>query len=127
MCEQPSTPQDSKAQTPSTLSSTPWREAPKISAPNLGVGNYADNIVLLPEFVDSSLILKSVQYVKVEAADENSSLYTFLTIGIANSFSGDTIEWLDGLGAEDDRRCSIALENGQWVGRDGRGRVSLVR
>jgi hypothetical protein len=40
MCEQPSTPQGSKAQTPSTLSSTPWREAPKISAPNLGVGNY---------------------------------------------------------------------------------------
>jgi hypothetical protein len=41
MCEQPSTPQGSKAQTPSTLSSTPWREAPKISAPNLGVGNYS--------------------------------------------------------------------------------------
>jgi hypothetical protein len=45
MCEQPSTPQGSKAQTPSTLSSTPWREAPKISAPNLGVGNYhADGV-----------------------------------------------------------------------------------
>src|ERR1019366_3144640 len=42
MCEQPSTPQGSKAQTPTTLSSTPWREAPKISAPNLGVGNYHD-------------------------------------------------------------------------------------
>jgi hypothetical protein len=46
MCEQPSTPQGSKAQTPSTLSSTPWREAPKISAPNLGVGNYARNLVV---------------------------------------------------------------------------------
>jgi hypothetical protein len=45
MCEQPSTPQGSKAQTPSTLSSTPWREAPKISAPNLGVGNYSSGII----------------------------------------------------------------------------------
>src|ERR1019366_1593867 len=44
MCEQPSTPQGSKAQTPSTLSSTPWREAPKISAPNLGVGNYGNRM-----------------------------------------------------------------------------------
>src|ERR1035437_359559 len=46
MCEQPSTPQGSKAQTPSTLSSTPWREAPKISAPNLGVGNYAQRLLM---------------------------------------------------------------------------------
>jgi hypothetical protein len=83
----------------------------------------ADNVVLLPEFVDSSLTLKSVQYVRVEAADEATSSYTFLTIGIANNFFGDNIEWLETLGPEDDRRCSIALENGHWVARDGRKRL----
>src|ERR1035437_5498629 len=59
MCEQPSTPQGSKAQTPSTLSSTPWREAPKISAPNLGVGNY--NATALPLTRSASRHLESAR------------------------------------------------------------------
>ena len=60
-----------------------------------------------------------MQYVHVEAADEKSSSYTFLTIAIANTFSGTDIEWQEHLSSEDDRRCHLALESGHWVMRDG--------
>jgi hypothetical protein len=83
--------------------------------------------VLLPEFVRSSLALKMVQYVRVEAANEETSSYTFLTIAISNGFSDDNIEWMETLGPEDDRRCHIALENGHWVGRDGYNRLCFSK
>jgi len=83
----------------------------------------ADNLVFLPEFVDSSLKFKTVRYVLVEAADEAASSYTFLTVGFANSFSGGAIEWKADIGSEESRRSHIALEGGHWVLRDGAGRI----
>jgi hypothetical protein len=95
--------------------------------PSMRMRGDADNIVLLPEFVRSSLALKMVQYVRVEAANEETSSYTFLTIAISNGFSDDNIEWMETLGPEDDRRCHIALENGHWVGRDGYNRLCFSK
>ena len=44
--------------------------------PATGMRGDADNAVLLPEFVDSSLRIKTVRYVYVEAADQTEvSLY----------------------------------------------------
>jgi hypothetical protein len=83
----------------------------------------ADNLVFLPEFVDSSLRIRAVRYVRVEAADEAMASYTFLTIGFASMFSGDTIEWRADIGTEDMRRSRIEFENGHWVMRDGYNRI----
>jgi hypothetical protein len=84
----------------------------------------ADNVALLPEFVDSSLRLVSVRYVKVEEANETSSSYKLLTLGIAEKFCGDTIKlvkcsWSGGRSAN----SLITFENGHWFMRDGRGRI----
>jgi hypothetical protein len=55
--------------------------------PSLKMHGDADNTVLQPKFVHASLRLNSVQYVKVEEADDTRSAYTLLTIGISESFS----------------------------------------
>jgi hypothetical protein len=92
--------------------------------PSLQMRGDADNIVLRPCVVHSSLRLKSVQYVMVEEADDTKSAYQFLTIGISKSFSdGQIINWHETLGSESDRRCSIAIENGHWVTRRGDGTI----
>jgi hypothetical protein len=83
----------------------------------------ADNLVLLPEFVDSSLRIRAVRYVRVEAAGEAMSSYTLLTIGFATMFSGDTIQWRAEIGTEDVRRSHIEFVNGHWVMRDGYNRI----
>jgi hypothetical protein len=99
---------------------------PKIAGtvyPAMKMRGDADNVALLPEFVDSSLRLVSVRYVKVEEANETSSFYKLLTLGIAETFSGDTINWSNALGSEDDRRTLVTFENDHWVMRDGHGRI----
>jgi hypothetical protein len=79
----------------------------------------ADNMAIWPEFVDSSLRIKSVRHVLVEAADEAKLSYTFLTLATSHTFSGRDIVWQDSLLPEKQRRSHIALENGHWVSRDG--------
>jgi hypothetical protein len=51
--------------------------------PAMRMRGAADNVVIWPEFVDSSLRIKSVRHVLVEAADEAKSAYTFLTLALA--------------------------------------------
>jgi hypothetical protein len=85
----------------------------------MGIRGDADNAVLLPEFVDSSLRIKGVRYVHVEAADQTASAYSFFTVGMADTFAGDQIQWLKNLGSEIRRRSHIALEEGHWLLRDG--------
>lgn len=99
---------------------------PKIAGtvyPAIKMHGDADNAALLPEFVDSSLRLRSIRYVKVEQADEATSFYELLTLGISTNFCGDTIKWSVALGREEDRRSIITFENGHWIMKDGRGRV----
>ncbi len=91
--------------------------------PSLKMRGDADNVVLLPKFVHSSLRLNSVQYVRVEEANDARSAYRFLTIGISESFSGNNINWFEKLGSESDRRCSVAIEDGHWVTRRGDGSI----
>jgi hypothetical protein len=84
----------------------------------------ADNLVLWPEFVHSSLALRQVQYVLVEKADYTRLAFSFLTLALAHKFTdGMSINWRDNLPTEDARRCHISLEDGNWVQRDGRGEV----
>jgi hypothetical protein len=89
----------------------------------MGMRGDAGNAVLLPEFVDSSLRIKTARYVHVEAANQTASAYTFLTVGMADTFTGDEIQWQENLPPEIRRRSHIALEDGHWVVRDGLGTI----
>jgi hypothetical protein len=68
--------------------------------------------------VDSSLRIKSVRYVHVEAADQTASSYSFFTVGMADTFADDQIQWQKNLGSEIRRQSHIALEEGHWLLRD---------
>jgi hypothetical protein len=83
----------------------------------------ADNVAIWPEFVESSLRIKSVRYVLVERADETNPSYTILTLAFANVFSGRDILWQNTLAPEHERRSQITLEDNEWVLRDGLGNV----
>lgn len=91
--------------------------------PALKMRGDADNVVLLPEFVESSLKIKSVRYIKIEATDEKTSSYTVVVTAFADTFSNKTISWRDNTGAEESYRSYIGLENGKWVIRDGYHRI----
>jgi hypothetical protein len=82
-----------------------------------------DNLAIWPEFVESNLRIKTVRHVLVEDADEAKSAYTFLTIAYSNTFSERDIVWQENLAPENERRSRIALEDNNWVLRDGLNNV----
>lgn len=75
--------------------------------PSLQMRGRADNVALLPEFVKSSLRIKSVKYVLVESVDEAQAQYSVRTLRNASTFDGDTIVWGEQLPDEDTRRHSV--------------------
>jgi hypothetical protein len=87
--------------------------------PAMRMRGAADNLAIWPEFVDSSLRIKSVRYVRVETVDEASSSFTFLTLAISHSFLKNEIVWEEALAPEVQRRSYVGLEEGHWVLRDG--------
>jgi hypothetical protein len=92
--------------------------------PTVQMRGDADNVVLLPQFVDRSLKIKSVNYVVVEDACGSTSEFRLLTIGFANTFAGDEIEWWNDIGNEHDRRSSVRFENGDWIVHDSNNRTA---
>lgn len=91
--------------------------------PAMQMKGTADNAAIWPKFVDSSLRIKSVDYASVEAADEARSSYTILTLAMSHAFHGREIIWRKSLAPESERRRHVALENGEWILRDGRNRI----
>jgi hypothetical protein len=87
--------------------------------PTIRMRAAADNIALLPEFVESSLRLMSVRYVRVESADETQSAFKLLSIAVATTFPNGEIEWRENTGPEIDRTKYISLQDGHWELRDG--------
>ncbi len=83
----------------------------------------ADNLALLPEFVDSSLKIRSVRYVLVEAADPAKNTYTFLVLAESHKFDSKNIIWTTLDTPEIQRRNHISFEDGKWTLRDGYGRI----
>jgi hypothetical protein len=91
--------------------------------PTLQMRGLADNVAMRPEFVDSCLEIKSLRYILLETAQEDTLSYTFLTIAYSNAFSGKKIVWQEKLPSESERRTHVAFRNGQWIFRDDGGRV----
>jgi hypothetical protein len=65
--------------------------------PTVQMRGLADNVAMWPEFVDRHLRVKSVRYVRVEAADQEKLAYTFLTVGYSHRFSDKIIVWQEDL------------------------------
>jgi hypothetical protein len=91
--------------------------------PTVRMRGLADNVAMWPDFVDRHLKVKSVRYVRVEAADQEKLAYTFLTVAYSQTFSDKTIVWQEGLPSEIERRAQVAFEGGRWVFRDGFARI----
>jgi hypothetical protein len=79
----------------------------------------ADNIAILPEFVDSCLQIRSVRCVRVEAADHNSLSYAFLSLAASKNFSETDIVWSDE--AEREAVCRVSFSGGGWTFRNDLG------
>jgi hypothetical protein len=91
--------------------------------PTVQMRGLADNVAIRPEFVDHYLRPRSVRYVRVEVADQEKLHYSFFTLGYSDKFSRKAILWNDDLGPEIERRANVAFEHGQWISRDGFGRI----
>jgi hypothetical protein len=87
--------------------------------PAMKLRGVADNAAIWPEFVDLYLRIDLLQWLLVEAANEQCSLYTVKHLATAREFSGGTIVWDEKPMDERLGRGTIALENGRWVSRDG--------
>jgi hypothetical protein len=91
--------------------------------PSMGMRGVADNLVVWPAFVPKILRPKSVRYVLIESVDPQSFAYSFVTLGLAKSFSDEDIAWMADVPNDARTRSRIALEGHSWVLRDGSGRV----
>jgi hypothetical protein len=91
--------------------------------PAMQMRGAADNVMLYPAYVDSSLKISTARYVLVEDCDQDRASYSVLNLAISKLFSGGLIQWTETLGAEKDRRSTIAMEGDLWVLRDGHGQV----
>jgi len=91
--------------------------------PTMQMRGGADNLVILPEFVDSSMRINFVRYVVVEDVDEARFAYTFLILAEAHNFSGKEIIWEELDLPDIQRRNYISFEEGKWTLRDGFNRI----
>ena len=91
--------------------------------PAMKMRGAADNVVMQTKFVDSSLRLNCVRYVRVEAVDVEKRAYTLLIEGIANTFEGGNIDWQKDLPEESLRRNFVELKDGVWVFRNERNGI----
>jgi len=91
--------------------------------PTVQMRGLADNIAMWPEFVDRHLRVKSVRYVRLEAADQEKLAYTFLTVAYSHRFADKTIVWQEDPAPEIERRTQVAFEGGRWIFRNGVGRI----
>ncbi len=88
----------------------------------------ADNLALLPKFVDSSLTILKVLCLRVEAVDERKHAYTTLTVAHADTFRDGNILWrTDEPPPEHERRSHISYEDGHWTARNDRGQTFHFR
>ena len=91
--------------------------------PSVKMKGLADNVAIWPDFVDRYMKIKSVRFLQVETADQQTLTYNFLTIGYSKTFSSKAIIWQEDPVPEAQRRTHVTFENGQWVFRDGSNKI----
>jgi hypothetical protein len=114
---------DKAAPLPRTPTGPQIDRAGGIVYPTAQMHGTADNVAIWPDFVDACLALQSVRYVLIEDSDEERASYSFLVLFTARDFRDGEIIWDEISAPEDARRSHISFENGNWIQRDGLGRV----
>ncbi|MGH6933237.1 MAG: hypothetical protein ACREEE_12480 [Dongiaceae bacterium] len=94
--------------------------------PTVAMRANADNLALLPEFVDRCLALEQVECISVDSVDADKR-FTITTHDFANSFAPDgMIEW-QGRGPQwsllPRATGRVGVENGQYVLRNPDGKI----
>ncbi len=104
-----------------------YDEAAGTAYPTMQMMGAADNLALLPKFVNSSLSISLALCLRVEAVDERKRSYTTLTVAHADTFRDGVIHWrTDEPPPERDRRSHISFEQDHWVLRNDRGQIYHV-
>ena len=107
--------------------SAPQRDhAAGIVYPSIQMRGLADNIAILPEFVDSCLQIRSVRYLRVEAADHKALSYAFLSLAVSTNFRENKISWTEETAPEAERLRQVEFSDGRWTFRNGLGEVYEV-
>ena len=91
--------------------------------PAMRMRGIADNIAILPEFVDRYLRLEFVQWVLIEAASDDPPSCTVKHLATARDFPDGNLVWDETPMSDRDRRGTIALEGNNWISRDGYGEI----
>lgn len=100
-----------------------------LTYPTIAMRRDADNIVLIPDFVDRHLTLRSVQYVRVDSHPDPTT-YSLTTLAQADTFTDNTIHWgsdLHHLTANARRTTHITFEDEKWTMRNERGEIYFTR
>lgn len=94
--------------------------------PTIAMRANADNIALLPEFVDHSLSLISVEWVQIDSQSENQTFH-LRKLDFANSFGpGGEIEWKGRAGKwfiQPGQLVTATVEDGRWIVKNEMGEI----
>lgn len=104
---------DGAGQIPTAGPGAPRRERTAgVVYPSIQMRALADNVAILPEFADSSLQVRRMHYIRVEAADHRAHSYAFLLLAVSTDFRGNKIAWLEEPGPEAERLRRVSSSDG---------------
>ncbi|WP_341702062.1 hypothetical protein [Ferrovibrio sp.] len=83
----------------------------------------ADNVAIRPKFVDSSLKLRTISFIRIEEVNPESDGYTYLQTHLAARFDGNKICWEELTSAAELRRRYIYRAGNHYILRDGLGNL----
>lgn len=94
--------------------------------PTIAMRANADNVALVPEFVDRFLNLEGVEWIRVDL-EASDFKYQVTNLDFANSFTADgridwkgrLAHWVIGPG----RQVRVSVEHGKYVVRDDQGNI----
>ena len=95
--------------------------------PTVAMKGMADNFAFKPEVINKKLVIKKVEYIRIEEC-LNDSEYKISVLDFADSFTKDgQIEWKgrrpQWVLREKGETLNIAVENGKWVARNSDGEI----
>jgi hypothetical protein len=104
---------DGASRIPTSGSNAPRRDRTVgVVYPSIQTRALADNIAILPEFADSSLQLRRMRYIRIEAADHKALSYTFRSLAVSSNLCGSRIVWLEETTREAERLRRVSLSDG---------------
>ena len=101
-------------------------QLPGILYPTIAMRANSDNLVLTPEFVDQSLKLESIEWIRVDSKEPDFK-YQVTHLDFANTFDDEgKIEWKGRRGhwvLSPGQQIKISVESGRFIARDEKGNL----